>query len=110
MDASRGVVVVRVNDASKHPGGLNRGEFHRYEAGAIAAVAEEEFFEANIGIGEGAVLRLEEWAEAPTWCDDVKLYKEVVVCYGNDAVGSSVCLMVNDGLCGGIIGIAFAKA
>ena len=71
-------------------------------------MAEEELlFEASVNISEGAVLGLEEWAEASTWCDDVKPSKEVVVHQGNDMRCCCEHLAEEDALHGGVIDIAF---
>lgn len=47
--------------------------------------------------------------EALTWCYGIKPHEEVIVFQGNDVLGSSERLAEDDGLCGGIIGIAFEK-
>lgn len=43
---------------------------------------------------------LEEWVEVPTGHDDIKSREEVVVCEGNDALGSSEHLAEDNALCG----------
>ena len=77
----------RVDKADKRGGNFDRSLLSLHELGVIAAVADEVLeFGPGVRVGEGAVLGLEDGADALVGHNHVEPCEEVIVCQRDDAL------------------------